>query len=492
MVSASLGAQLADLALDNAGNIDITFISGISPGSLNGNVYLTRSTDGGSTFSTPFNTTNITSSAQGAINYLLAVDSNGNIDILYQTGCNCSSYTFFTRSTDGGATFAAPAPVSMPWPPNVILTNMATDSAGDINAFGYQVTFFSGNPFNGTAVYRYAGFFSRSVNGGATFSSAQQIATGYDTESAFGMLSQMVVDLGGNIDIAVRIGTPSNSADLYLLRSTDGGGTFSSTNVSNDGGYIRDFAYPPTIALDSSANISVAWDDATAGNGHNIVFSRGVVASPSSLSALGLSPAQVTGGSSVTGMVTMNGPAPTGGAVVSLSSSDSSVSVPATVTIAEGTTSTTFTVATSPVGAKTTAIILAAFGGVTQTATITVEPPVLTSLTLDPASTTGGSSSAGTVTLSGPVPAGGAVVALSNSNTSVATAPSSVTVPAGFSNAIFTVNTRLVLCPNSATITASFNAVSQTANLAVTPLVNLPPQACSAIGAHGPTRIGKL
>ena len=489
VVSGSLQAQLASLALDTAGNINVAFTAAIQ-GNSYGDIYLTRSADGGATFSTPLNATNVTSSQAAPVNYLVAVDSSGNIDILYQTGCNCSSYTFFTRSTDGGATFAAPAPVSMPWPPNVIVTNMTTDSAGDINVFGYEATIYSGNPFCdppcGPVVYQYKGFFMRSGDGGATFSSAQLIATGYDTQSAYGMLSQMVVDPGGNIDMAIRIGTPSNGADLYLLRSTDGGRSFASTNISNTGGYMRDYAYPPTIALDSTGNINVAWDDETAGSGHNVVYSRGIVASPASLSALGLSTGDVTGGSSSTGTVTMSGPAPTGGAVVSLSSSDPSVSVPATVTIAEGTTSASFTVTTTPVAAQTAAVVTAAFSGVTQTATITVEPPVLTSVTLNPANPMGGSSSTGTVALSGPAPAGGALVALANSNTSVASAPSSVTVPAGFTNATFTVSTSRVLCPNSATITASWNAVSQAANLAVMPFVNLPPQACSAIGAHRP------
>ncbi len=55
----------------------------------------------------------------------------------------------------------------------------------------------------------------------------------------------------------------------------------------------------------------------------------------------------------------------------------------------------------------------------------------LSSLALNPTSVAGGNSSTGTVTLSGPAPAGGAQVALSSSNTAAATVPSSVTVPAG-------------------------------------------------------------
>lgn len=235
-----------------------------------------RSSDGGATFSTPRNTTNITTSAQGAINYLLAVDPSGNIAILYQSGCSCSPDTFSLRSTDGGATFSAPAPMNTPTPGgSFIITNVAADSAGNINVFGFQRMFFSGNPFNGTAVYQFNGFFIRSNDGGVTYSTPQQIATGYDNNSAYGMLSQMAVDSAGKINIVARIGTQTNTADLSLLRSTDGGASFASTNISNDGGYVRDFAYPPTIAADSSGNISVAWDDASAGSGHNIFTAEG-------------------------------------------------------------------------------------------------------------------------------------------------------------------------------------------------------------------------
>src|SRR6059058_512517 len=57
-------------------------------------------------------------------------------------------------------------------------------------------------------------------------------------------------------------------------------------------------------------------------------------------------------------------------------------------------------------------------------------PPAVSSLTLNPTSVTGGTqSSTGTVTLSGPAPAGGAQVMLSSSN-AAASVPSSVTVPA--------------------------------------------------------------
>src|SRR5437016_4998971 len=96
-------------------------------------------------------------------------------------------------------------------------------------------------------------------------------------------------------------------------------------------------------------------------------------------------------------------------------------------------------------------------------------PPAVSSLTLNPTSVVGGlQSSTGTVTLSGPAPAGGAQVMLSSSN-GAASVPSSVTVPAGSSSATFTVNTSIVLLSTSATISASYNSTTQTASLAILP-----------------------
>ena len=91
----------------------------------------------------------------------------------------------------------------------------------------------------------------------------------------------------------------------------------------------------------------------------------------------------------------------------------------------------------------------------------------LSSLTLNPSNVTGGNSSTGTVTLSGPAPAGGAQIVLSSSNTGAARAPSSVTIPAGATSASFTVNTSFVLFSTSVQISASYRSKTLTASLTV-------------------------
>ena len=192
-----------------------------------------------------------------------------------------------------------------------------------------------------------------------------------------------------------------------------------------------------------------------------------------SLSSLAVNPTSVVGGNSSTGTVTLSGPAPSGGAQVALSSSNTTAArVPASVTVAAGATSAAFTVSSSVVSASTAVTISVSYGGVSRTASLTVKPvpppaPTLASLTLSPTSVIGGlQSSSGTVFLSAPAPTGGAQVTLSSSS-GAASVPSSVFIPAGAGSASFTVNTSAVLMSTSATISAYYNGTTRTATLGV-------------------------
>jgi len=189
-----------------------------------------------------------------------------------------------------------------------------------------------------------------------------------------------------------------------------------------------------------------------------------------SLSSLSLNPTSVVGGNSSTGTVTLTAPAPSGGFVVNLSSSNTNVAtVPSTVTVPAGATSANFTVSTQAVSSATSVTITASAGSVSRTATLTVNPApsvTLQSLTISPTSVWGGSTATGTVTLSGPAPAGGVVVQL-RSSSSRASVPSSITIPAGATSARFTIQTRSAFSITTVTITATYNGVSRSAQLTV-------------------------
>jgi hypothetical protein len=92
-------------------------------------------------------------------------------------------------------------------------------------------------------------------------------------------------------------------------------------------------------------------------------------------SGVTLNPTSVIGGNSSTGNVTLTGNAPTGGTIVTLSSSSNSATVPSSIVVAAGTNSTTFTVNTTTVTTQTNSTISAVSGGTTKSATLTIKPP---------------------------------------------------------------------------------------------------------------------
>jgi hypothetical protein len=122
----------------------------------------------------------------------------------------------------------------------------------------------------------------------------------------------------------------------------------------------------------------------------------------------------------------------------------------------------------NPVSASSTSVsISAVYNGVTKTVSVKVVP-LLGEVDLNPVSVTGGATSAGTVILVAPAPAGGVVIALS-SNDPAATVPATVTVPAGNTTATFTVSTKTVTSTAWALIGATYATHTELAGFMVTP-----------------------
>src|SRR5207245_260682 len=92
------------------------------------------------------------------------------------------------------------------------------------------------------------------------------------------------------------------------------------------------------------------------------------------LSGVSASPNQVVGGSGATGTVTLTAAAPSGGAIVTLSSSAPSIaSVPASIVVAAGATSASFTVTTAKVTKNAFATFSATYSGVTKSVSVTIK-----------------------------------------------------------------------------------------------------------------------
>src|SRR5256885_653236 len=84
----------------------------------------------------------------------------------------------------------------------------------------------------------------------------------------------------------------------------------------------------------------------------------------------------------------------------------------------------------------------------------------LSKVTVSPTDVVGGDPSTGTVTLTGAAPSGGFTVSLRSDNTTAATVPASVTVPAGAASARFPITTNVVPNPQSALIIGTDGTVT--------------------------------
>ena len=152
------------------------------------------------------------------------------------------------------------------------------------------------------------------------------------------------------------------------------------------------------------------------------------------------------------------------------SSAPSIVTVPSSVTVPAGAISATFPITTVPVSANVTVGIHGIYNSVNKAANLNVKAPVISLIKLNPTIVKGGvQNSTGTVTLTGIAPVGGIIVTLSSSDTTAATVPISVTVPAGSKTAPFTVTSLPVAIQKKPIISATTGTVSKSAVLTVNP-----------------------
>lgn len=213
---------------------------------------------------------------------------------------------------------------------------------------------------------------------------------------------------------------------------------------------------------------------------------------PASVKTLTVSPTQVQGGNSATAAVTLDGLAPNAGVSIQMSllreansrtgstiaTDPSLVSLPSLITVAPGTSSTSFPISTTPVSSDVSITFRAAVasngsvreasnrnsdgtsntitsgGSLTPTATLTISAPAISRLQLTPSSVAGGLGSIGTVILTGKAPSGGLPIALSASS-SDATMPTSISVPAGSDRTDFKITTQTTNSSRSVTIRAA-------------------------------------
>lgn len=347
---------------------------------------------------------------------------------------------------------------------------------------GAATTVLVSQPANGTLTLQPDGGFTylpaSGFSGTDTFT-YQATAAGLSSNTATVTINVTLPSLSSlTLNPASLTGGTSSSATITLSGPAPSGGAVVTLTSSNTAAAT----VPASVTVAANSTIatfsvntspvssSVSLTISAAYNNTNQTAALTVI--PPVPTSLDVIPTSVLGGNALTATVTLSGPAPTGGALLTLNSSNTAVAtVPASVTVTANAGTATFGVNTSPVSNNTAVTISATYNGATQTATLTVVPPTLNSLTVSPVTVTGGTSSTATVTLNGIAPAGGAVVTLNTSNASVAGVPASVTVAANTSTTTFTVATVPVANSTTVTVSGTYNALTRNAALTVTPPV---------------------
>jgi hypothetical protein len=218
------------------------------------------------------------------------------------------------------------------------------------------------------------------------------------------------------------------------------------------------------VSQDTTANIIANLNGQTRNMGFQVRASAQAV----TLNSLTLAPPSVVGSSSSTATASLTGPAPAGGILVKLLSSNAKAVVPANVLVNAGSASATFIVKTSAVTAPAVSSIKATYSGITKAATLSIKPVQPAAITLSPAALKGGAQSVATITLNGPAPATGANISLTSSNLH-ATVPKTIKVSPGSSSVTVTVKTTAVTANTTAVIKATCSGVSKSANLTIKP-----------------------
>ncbi len=203
----------------------------------------------------------------------------------------------------------------------------------------------------------------------------------------------------------------------------------------------------------------------------SVVKTATLTIKPPTVDGLALSPNPLTGGDPCTATVHLDGLAPTGGKIVTISTNSVNLKVPSSVTVPAGSFSTTFPVISTPQATNTPATITATTGTVSQTANVTILAPAVSGLSLSPSSVQGSSETVvtGKVTINGPAPSAGSIVTLTSSNLKVLSIPAGVKVIGGTTTVTFPTRHFAVTTAQYVTVTATLGKSTTKVQIEVTP-----------------------
>ena len=218
-----------------------------------------------------------------------------------------------------------------------------------------------------------------------TVDQAQGSATGLTELQVLGKLAASATNMAPAIlqgPVAASESIPASQSTTLSVVANDLDGDPLQYQWVSEGGFIQGNGAsavftPPAVTASTYVAITVTVLDGRGGAASNSTF---VQVTPAPTDSFSVSPSTVFGGNGAQGTVLLGTVAPAGGVVIPLSSSNTAVAtVPASVTVAGGSTTATFPIGTSGVVTATTATISATFPGGTRPASLAVVPVSLVS-----------------------------------------------------------------------------------------------------------------
>lgn len=186
----------------------------------------------------------------------------------------------------------------------------------------------------------------------------------------------------------VNVNTPSTQS-VTLISSGSSPLTINSATLAGTGFSMSGATFPVTLNAGQTLTLQVRFDPATAGpasgsitivsnatgNGTQVITLSGTGQSATGvLSSLTCNNGTITGAGTDACSVTLSAPAPLGGQVVTLSSSSTSATVPASVVVPVGATTAGFSATIAAVTSTTTATLTASAGSVVKVFTLQLNP----------------------------------------------------------------------------------------------------------------------
>ena len=186
---------------------------------------------------------NVSNNTDFAMTPQVGVDAAGNINVAWEDDTASSSYILFSRSTDGGNTFSAATNLSTTNPSNSLNSSFNPRIAVESNG-AIDVVWLDYTSGNQVV------YFSRSTDG-VTFSPAQSLSDAAASASS----PQIGVDASGNISVLWE--SDSGPVGILFTHSTDGVTFAAPKNLtSNTTGSIE-----PQMVIEVDGSINVVWEE---------------------------------------------------------------------------------------------------------------------------------------------------------------------------------------------------------------------------------------